>query len=104
MHPVLFQLGPLTIHTYGVMLALGVLLGLITLRINAKRLGQDPDTVQGEALWLVLAGLAGARLGFVLLEPGDWKSGLEGFFFIWRGGLGLFWEARRFRTDPGPPG
>ncbi|MCF8042376.1 MAG: prolipoprotein diacylglyceryl transferase [Desulfarculaceae bacterium] len=87
MHPILLRLGPLTIHTYGLMLALGVVLGLLVLRWNARRLGLDPDAVQSEALWLVLAGLAGARLAFFLLEPGPLWPGLKQFFFIWQGGL-----------------
>ncbi len=109
MYPILLRLGPLTIHTYGVLLALGVLLGLITLRINARRLGLDPDTVQGEALWLVLAGLAGARLAFILLEPG--ALDLKRFFFVWQGGLVFYgglpaagvvawWRARRRGWSP----
>jgi phosphatidylglycerol:prolipoprotein diacylglycerol transferase len=106
MHPILFKLGPLTIHTYGVMLALGVLLGLAALRRNARRIGLDPDAAQGEALWLVVAGLAGARLAFILLEPGPLWYGLKHFFFIWQGGLVFYggllaagavawWRARR---------
>ena len=87
MHPILLRLGPLTIHTYGIMLALGVILGLIVLRLNAKRLGMDPDAAQNEALWLVLAGLAGARLAFIFLEPGPLWVQLKRFFFIWQGGL-----------------
>ncbi|MBU4278479.1 MAG: prolipoprotein diacylglyceryl transferase [Proteobacteria bacterium] len=87
MHPILFNLGSLPIHTYGVLLALGVFLGLIALRINARRLGLDPEAAQNEALWLVLAGLAGARLAFVLLEPGPLLGNLGRFVFIWQGGL-----------------
>ncbi|MCB2193421.1 MAG: prolipoprotein diacylglyceryl transferase [Deltaproteobacteria bacterium] len=87
MHPILFNLGPLPIHTYGVLLALGVLAGLLLLRFNARRLGLDPDAAQNEALWLVLAGLAGARLAFVLLVPGPLLGNLSRFAFIWQGGL-----------------
>ena len=82
MHPILFHLGPLPIHTYGVLLALGVLAGLLALRVNARRLGLDPDAAQSEALWLVLAGLAGGRLAYVLLEPGPLLGNLGRFVFI----------------------
>lgn len=111
MHPILLQLGPLTIHTYGAMLALGLVLGLIALRHGARRLGLNPDAVMNEALVVVLAGLAGARLAFILLEPGDLWTGLARFFFIWQGGLVFYgglalaiptawWRARRRGWSP----
>ncbi|MEW5911449.1 MAG: prolipoprotein diacylglyceryl transferase family protein, partial [Thermodesulfobacteriota bacterium] len=59
MYPILFSIGPFTVHTYGVMLALGAALGLWLLGRLARRAGLDADRVSSLALWLLLSGLLG---------------------------------------------
>ena len=39
MYPILLNIGPLTIHTYGFMLALGVALGLLLMYVQSKKHG-----------------------------------------------------------------
>jgi phosphatidylglycerol:prolipoprotein diacylglycerol transferase len=66
MHPILFQLGPVTIYTYGVLVAAGVLLGLWYARRQAPRAGLDPDQVWNLGIYMVLAGLILAKVWLVL--------------------------------------
>lgn len=66
MHPILFQLGPVTIYTYGVLVAVGVLLGLWYARRQAPRAGLDPDQVWNLGIYMVLAGLILAKVWLVL--------------------------------------
>lgn len=87
MFPVLFSIGPLTLHTYGVLLALGAALGLWLLTHLAKKQGLDPDRVMSLSLWLLISGLVGSRLLFVLLEPAQFKSAPWRVLAIWEGGL-----------------
>ncbi len=87
MHPIIFQLGPLTLYSYGAMLALGAGLGLITLSRLARANGLDPDRVSSLALWVLLAAIAGSRLVFVLLEPASFLARPWRVFFFWEGGL-----------------
>ncbi|MCB2193232.1 MAG: prolipoprotein diacylglyceryl transferase [Deltaproteobacteria bacterium] len=87
MFPVLFHIGPLTLHTYGVLLALGAALGLWLLTHLAKKTGLDPDRVMSLALWLLISGLVGSRLMFVLLEPAQFKAAPWRVLAIWEGGL-----------------
>src|SRR5437870_13851162 len=70
MHPVLFRVGPLTLHTYGLLVAIGVLLGLWQAQRQAARAGLDPDRVWNLGIYMVLAALVGAKLWLVL---GDWS-------------------------------
>jgi len=85
--PVLLSIGPLTLHTYGVLLALGAALGLWLMTRLAKKSGLDPDRVMTLALWLLISGLVGSRLMFVLLEPAQFKSAPWRVLAIWEGGL-----------------
>jgi phosphatidylglycerol---prolipoprotein diacylglyceryl transferase len=66
-HPVLFHIGPLTVYSYGVLVAFGVLLGLWYARHQAPRNGLDPDRVWNLGIYMVLTALVVAKLWLVAL-------------------------------------
>lgn len=74
MHPYLGTIptpwGGVPIYTYGVLVAAGVLLGLWYARIYASHAGIDPERIWNLGIYMVLAGLAGAKLWFVLSSAG----------------------------------
>jgi len=89
MHPVALKIGSLTIHWYGIMVLVGVVVGWVTTVHRARRHGFDPDHVTELVPWIVIGGLAGARLFFVILF---WKeyfadAPLWEIFMINHGGL-----------------
>ena len=67
MYPILFHIGPVTIYTYGVLVALGVLLGLWYARHHAPAAGLDPDRVWNLGIYMTLVALLGAKLWLVAL-------------------------------------
>jgi phosphatidylglycerol---prolipoprotein diacylglyceryl transferase len=75
MHPILGSVptpwGSVTIYTYGVLVAIGVLLALFYARIYARRAGIDPDRVWNLGIYMVLAALVVAKLWMVVVE-GDY--------------------------------
>lgn len=81
----------LPIYGYGVMVLCGVLAGLWVLRRGARSRGLDENAAVDAAIWMVLAGLVGARL-FYCVQFWDVikrESWLEPFK-IWNGGLVLY--------------
>jgi|SRR5579875_3091671 len=74
--------GGIPIYTYGVLVATGVLLGLWYATRYASRNGVDPERVWNLGIYMVLAGLAGAKVWFVLAS-GDyyWRHRGEIFAF-----------------------
>ena len=111
MHPILFQLGPLTVYAYGAMLALGAGLGLILLGRLARDNHLDPDQITNLGLWVLVTGIAGSRLVFVLLEPGAFAAQPYRVLFFWEGGLVFYggiaaalplamWLTRRWKIPP----
>ncbi len=86
MHPILFKLGPITIYTYGVMVALGIFFGSLILVKLAEKEGIKKEDITDTAFWSVVAGLIGARLFFFLYNP-EYAKPLYRIFFIWEGGL-----------------
>jgi phosphatidylglycerol:prolipoprotein diacylglycerol transferase len=62
MHPILVKIGPLTIHTYGFMMALGVAMGLWFIYAQAKRAGLDANRIMDAAFYTIIVSLIGAKL------------------------------------------
>jgi prolipoprotein diacylglyceryltransferase len=91
--PVVFHLGPLQIHTYGIGLALTFWFGY---RYFAKRLRDHgyPDAWFGRAfIWIVIASVVGARLVHVVANLGGaqgYAQNPSDIFAIWHGGLSSF--------------
>ncbi|MBA3412097.1 MAG: prolipoprotein diacylglyceryl transferase [Actinobacteria bacterium] len=85
------ELGPLTVHMYGLMLLLGVAGAVVVTGFRWQRLGGDWDLVLRVAVWGVAAGIVGARLYHVVTSWSEvpdpkWR----GVFAVWEGGLGIW--------------
>lgn len=61
MDPVAFKIGSLTIHWYGVLVALGFLIGLWMASRRALREGIAPEKVMDIGPWLIVGTIVGAR-------------------------------------------
>ncbi len=87
MHPVLFKLGPLTIHTYGVLIALAFFAGITIASHEAARKGLDKDRIMDLCLYLLAAAVIGSRLLEVVVEHRYYAQHPLEIFMIWKGGL-----------------
>jgi phosphatidylglycerol:prolipoprotein diacylglycerol transferase len=85
--PELISFGPLKIHTYGVMVALGFLAGiLVTHRLSVKA-GSDPRQMTDLILLMIVCGLVGSRLLYVIINLSDYSRRPLDILKIWEGGL-----------------
>lgn len=84
------EIGPLNIHAYGLMIALGVVAGvwLMGRRFEQKGIGTRDDA-NGMAVWAVVAGVIGARLYHVATDWSKFENNLGDIPKIWQGGLGI---------------
>jgi len=87
MHPVLIRLGPLTIHTYGFLIALGFLAGLAVAVHQAKKEGVPSDKIIDLGFYILLAAIAGSRLLFIFINAGHYMENPMDVFKLWEGGL-----------------
>ena len=62
MYPRLFELGPVTVYTYGVLLAAAYLLGLKLAMVRAKARGLDANRVLDLGIYIIISALVGAKL------------------------------------------
>jgi phosphatidylglycerol---prolipoprotein diacylglyceryl transferase len=65
MHPILFQFGPITIYTYGVLVATAVIVALWYGRTVAPRMGVNPDLFWNMGIYTVLVALLVAKIWLV---------------------------------------
>ena len=86
MYPVLFRLGSFDITSFGAMVALGAVLGILLLRSEMVRSGLDGGKGIDAALVGVLGGLAGAKLLYVIEH---WAEPLSDTLLS-RGGMSWF--------------
>jgi phosphatidylglycerol:prolipoprotein diacylglycerol transferase len=70
-YPRLLELGPITVYTYGVLLAAAYLFGLQLARVRAKQRGLDANRVLDLGIYIIISALVGAKL---LLLITDFKS------------------------------
>jgi phosphatidylglycerol:prolipoprotein diacylglycerol transferase len=87
MYPELFKIGPLTVHTYGVLVATGFLLGLGLAVRQAKREGIPPNKIVDLGFYILLSALIGSRLFYVMINAGYYLKNPLDIFKVWEGGL-----------------
>jgi phosphatidylglycerol:prolipoprotein diacylglycerol transferase len=82
-----FHLGPIPIRTFGVFVALGILVGVWLFLGYARRRGLDAAELGRFATWVVILGLVGSRLLFVVTRWGEFADDPLSVFAVWQGGL-----------------
>ncbi len=71
MYPRLFELGAITVYTYGVLLAAAYLLGLRLATARAKARGLDGNRILDLGIYIIISALVGAKLLLLIV---DFKS------------------------------
>lgn len=90
MKPILLSLGPLSIHSYGLMLAIAFLVGIGIVVRRMRRYGVETAPVVDLAIVVLISAVVGARLMFVLFHLPDYLAHPLEVFVIWKGGLQLY--------------
>lgn len=89
MHPIAFEFGKLSVHWYGILTAIGFLLGFWTASKRGVRDGIAPAKIMDFAPWVLFGGIFGARILYVTTH---WQQDFAGkpftdVFMVQRGGL-----------------
>jgi phosphatidylglycerol---prolipoprotein diacylglyceryl transferase len=86
---ILFKLGFLEIHWYGFLIAIGAGLAFGVFYYLAKKYGLNKERVYDLTFYLVIFGLIGDRLYYVIYAWGYYSQNLLDIFKIWEGGLAI---------------
>lgn len=87
MHPILFRWGPFALHTYGLFAALGFLAGYGLAAHLARKKGLPPALVGDALAPLLLGGILGARIFYVIFHGPEFTGAWLDVVKIWQGGL-----------------
>ena len=113
MYPYLLEIGPITIASFGAMVALGFISALYVLNLDLKRKGLGDELGSTIITTSMVGGLVGAKLYFVLFETPpnqDWATLFDqlfsGYGLTWYGGFvvasaGVLWQIRRANAPLG---
>ena len=109
MIPVLFHLGPVTVYSFGVMLALGFLAADYVIRLECRRRGLDPEYSSSIVIGSAIAGIAGSRIYAILDDLPHYMADpasmiFSGAGFVFYGGmigglLGAYLISRWYRIS-----
>lgn len=83
-------IGGFTIAFYGIIIALGMVGGLLLARWQAKRTGQDPEVYMDFAIWGIIFAIIGARLYYVAFSWDMYKDNLWQIFNTRGGGMAIY--------------
>lgn len=84
-----FEIGPLAIRWYGILIASAMALGLALAYREAKRRGEDPEALLRAAELALIGSLVGARLYYVAFNWGYYSQFPGKIIAIWEGGLAI---------------
>jgi phosphatidylglycerol---prolipoprotein diacylglyceryl transferase len=90
MHPILFGAGPLTIYTYGVLLAAAYLFGLQLARVRARARGLDANRILDLGIYIIISALIGAKLLLLVTDFHTFSSNPRELLTLARSG-GVFY-------------
>lgn len=74
MHPELVRLGPFVIRSYGALLALSFLLGVIWSIRRAKKVGVNPKYILDLAIVIFISSILGARIFYIIFHLEEFKG------------------------------
>jgi phosphatidylglycerol:prolipoprotein diacylglycerol transferase len=87
MNPILIEIGPITIHSYGFFIAMAFLAGILIIIREAKQRGLPHQIVSDLSFYIILSAIVGSRLLYVLLNPGYFLEHPLQILMFWKGGL-----------------
>lgn len=88
-NPIAFELSPISVHWYGIIIGLGALLGLYLAIQECKKRGISPDILVDLVTFALPIAIISARAYYVLFEWNYYKNHLSEIPAIWNGGIAI---------------
>lgn len=90
MHPILVHIGSVTVYSFGLFLALGIVFGGTVIALLARRFKLSTRGLFDNLLFIIFFGVIGARVAYAIVYPQYFQAPLGNWFDIlalWQGGL-----------------
>lgn len=85
-----FNIGPIMVHWYGIIIATGVLLAVILSIREGNRRGLDEDYIYDFLLWAMPISIICARIYYVVFQWPYYSAHPEMIYRIWDGGIAIY--------------
>lgn len=89
MNPEIFSVGNFSIRWYSVLILLGIVIGFFLADKEGKKFRLPLDFIFNLGFWVVLFGIVGARVYYVVFNFSIYKDHLIDIFKVWNGGLAI---------------
>ncbi|MDI6738771.1 MAG: prolipoprotein diacylglyceryl transferase [Candidatus Edwardsbacteria bacterium] len=90
MLPDILRIGPLTLHSYGLMLAIAFMAGIMVIERLAGPRGFDKNKIIDCTLVIMAAAIVGSRVFYVLFHLSEYRSNWWSALTVWEGGLTFY--------------
>ncbi len=84
------SVGPLTVHYYGLVIAIGLVLAVMYCCKRSQEFGLTEDHVLDGVLWITPFAIVCARAYYVAFSWEDYADNLISVLYIWRGGIAIY--------------
>ena len=89
MDPVMFTIGNFEVRWYSVLILVAFVVALFIVCREAKRFGVKGDFIFNMLFWVLVFGIIGARLYYVIFDWASFKDNVMEIFKVWHGGLAI---------------
>ncbi|HEU0291426.1 MAG TPA: prolipoprotein diacylglyceryl transferase [Anaerolineales bacterium] len=89
--PIIFSIGHFALRWYSLIILIAIVVGIWLTAREAERKGFKPDDIYDTAMWIIVAGLIGARL-FHVLDHWSHEYAMNPIraLYVWEGGLAIW--------------
>ena len=84
------SIGPLTIHYYGLVIAIGLMLAVLYACKRSREFGLKEDDILDGVLWVTPFAIVCARIYYVAFSWEDYADNLISVLYIWEGGIAIY--------------
>lgn len=89
MDPVAFKVGNMSIRWYSLCILFGIIIAYFLAKKESKKFNYEKDFIFDLFFYVIIFGIIGARLYYVVFNFNYYKSNLLEIFKVWNGGLAI---------------
>lgn len=89
MNPEIFNIGGFSIRWYSILILSGIIIAYLLANKEGKKFKLPKDFIFDLAFWVVIFGIVGARIYYVIFNFSYYKSDILSIFKVWNGGLAI---------------
>jgi len=87
MYPDIMNLGPLTLHSYGLFISIGFAFGIVLALYRASKINMDASLILDMSIYAIISAIVGSRIFYIIVNYPEYLKNPIKVFYIHKGGL-----------------